>query len=82
VELMKEPLDRVEAEALRLPVQDRARLAPRLLESLDEIDDPREVEGAWKEEIEKRLAEYAGGAASTIPASLVFREARDRLRRR
>lgn len=79
---MSEPVDRVEAEALRLSARNRARLAHRLLESLDDAEDPAEVERAWHAEIERRLAEYAAGVVDTVPASDVFREARDRLRHR
>lgn len=79
---MSESIDRVEAEALRLSARNRARLAHRLLESLDEAEDPAEVEKAWQVEIERRLAEYTAGVVDTVPASDVFREARDRLRQR
>jgi putative addiction module component (TIGR02574 family) len=80
---MSKPIDRVEADALELSLRDRARLAQRLLQSLDEdvVEDPAEVERAWQTEIERRLAEYHEGNVTPIPASEVFREARSRLRR-
>jgi putative addiction module component (TIGR02574 family) len=79
---MSLPLDRLEAEALELPARERARLAHRLIASLDEDaeEDPTEVERAWEEEIQRRLEEYQAGAVQTIPASEVFAEARARLR--
>jgi putative addiction module component (TIGR02574 family) len=79
---MSLPLDRLEAEALELPARERARLAHRLIASLDEDadEDPAEVERAWKEEIQRRLEEYRAGAVQAIPASEVFAEARARLR--
>ena len=74
----------MEAEALQLSVQDRARLARRLLESLDEntVEDRASVELAWQIEIEHRIAEYDAGGVSPIGASDVLREARVRLRQR
>lgn len=68
----------VEAAALELPPEERARLAQRLLASLDR--DPA-VEAAWDEEIERRLAEFEAGRMEAIPADEVFEEARRRLLR-
>ncbi|MBI4501655.1 MAG: addiction module protein [Gemmatimonadetes bacterium] len=77
-------MDRIEAEARQLSVPDRARLAHRLLESLDDgtAEDLREVERAWEAEIERRIAEYRAGEVKAMPAAEVLREARGRLRRR
>lgn len=80
---MSLPLERLEAEALNLPARDRARLAHRLIASLNEEipeDDPAEVERAWEEEIRRRLEEYRSGAVQPVPASEVFARARARLR--
>jgi putative addiction module component (TIGR02574 family) len=81
---MSDAAKKIEAEALELPVQARAHLAHRLLESLDEeaVEDPSEVTRAWEAEIERRVQEYHAGRAETIPASEVFAEARSRLERR
>lgn len=80
---MSLPLERLEAEALELPVGERARLAHRLIASLDEetADDPAEVESAWEEEIRRRVAEVEAGSAELIPAEQVFAELRARFRR-
>ena len=67
----------LEAAALKLPLRDRARLAHRLLESLDEDS---EVEQAWAAEGERRLDEYDRGQVQTIPGEEVFAKARARLR--
>lgn len=74
---MSDPTERLESEARRLSVKDRARLAHRLLESLDDAaaEDPAAVERAWEAEIERRLAEYRAGAVETVAADEVFREA-------
>lgn len=49
-------------DALGLPATERARLARRLLVSLDESEDPRAAE-AWLTEIERRLKEVEDGTA-------------------
>lgn len=75
---MVRSFEQVEADALDLPDDDRARLAHRLLASLEEhaYDDPAGVERAWDDEIRRRLASLDAGSVETIPASQVFREAR------
>jgi putative addiction module component (TIGR02574 family) len=79
---MSRPLEQLEAEVLDLPPSDRARLARRLLASLDDEDaeDPQEVERAWEEEIRRRLEAYRAGQVQTIPASEVLANARALLR--
>jgi putative addiction module component (TIGR02574 family) len=52
------------SEALRLPVEERARLALELLRSLDEPE-PGTAE-AWDAEIDRRGAEVDTGTADTI----------------
>lgn len=80
---MSDAAKKVEADALELPVQERAHLAHRLLESLDEgvVEDPTEVAKAWEAEIERRIREYRSGNVEAIPASEVFAEARSRSER-
>jgi putative addiction module component (TIGR02574 family) len=71
----------IEAGALELSASERARLARRLIESLDEeVEDPTEVERAWEAEIQRRLDEYRAGKVQTTPAADVFSEARRHLR--
>ncbi len=78
---MSKPLERIEAEALELPAQERARLAHLLIESLDaEAENPEEVERAWEEEIRRRLEEFRAGGVQPIPAEQVLAAARARLR--
>lgn len=67
----------LEAAALTLPLRDRARLAQRLLESLDEDG---EVEQAWAAEVERRLDVHDRGQVQAIPGEEVFAKARARLR--
>jgi putative addiction module component (TIGR02574 family) len=71
-------VERIEAEILQLSTEERAYLAQRLIESLDdeEMDDPAEVERAWELEIERRVADYRSGKLETIPAEEVRRKIR------
>ena len=77
------PLKQVEAEALDLPLRERAQLAHRLIASLDEDveENQEEVDRAWEEEIRRRVAEVEAGTAELIPAEQVFAELRARPRR-
>ena len=63
---------------LSLPAPSRAFLVDKLVESIDDYVDP-EVEAAWREEVERRLAEYEDGKVEGIPSEEVFRVARERL---
>lgn len=64
-------VEQLESAALHLPRSDRARLAERLLASLDE---DAEIELAWAEEVRRRVEEVRSGAVETIPGEEVFRE--------
>jgi putative addiction module component (TIGR02574 family) len=66
----------LEAAALSLPRSERARLAERLLASLDEDS---EVEEAWAEEVRRRLEDYRKGEIQSIPSGNLFSEAKRRL---
>src|SRR3989442_15716485 len=66
---------KIEAEALKLPAKERARVAERLLASLEGEADP-ESQRLWLEEAEQRLDELFGGKAKGIPAERVFKKAR------
>ena len=56
--------DQFEQELLKLPAADRARLAERLIASLDE---DAEVEAAWRAEVRRRDADLQSGAVQGIP---------------
>ena len=53
------------AEMLRLPAEERAKLALELLRSLDGEPDPTAA-SAWEEEIERRGTEVDAGTAATM----------------
>jgi putative addiction module component (TIGR02574 family) len=69
----------LESKALKLPTRERARLAERLILSLDEETDP-DAEKFWAEEAERRLEELRSGSVKSRPAESVFRKARPTLR--
>ncbi len=52
-------------EVLRLPPEERARLAVELIRSLDAESD-EDAEAQWTAEIERRSTEVAGGIAPTM----------------
>ena len=69
----------LEAEALKLPVAERAHLAETLLESLDALSEG-EHRRLWTEEAARRDAELDADPSRGRPAADVFRDARARLR--
>ena len=72
-------IDEIEAEVLKLDPQARARLAKRLLESLETLSD-EENERLWAEEADRRDAEWDSTPGSAHPAAEVLRNARAKLR--
>lgn len=68
--------EKVQDDALHLPLEDRSRLATRLLESLD---DDVEVSGEWLEEIRRRAKNLQDGASKLTPQKEVMAEVRDGL---
>ncbi len=56
--------DQIELEALKLPAPQRARLAERLISSLDEES---EVEKEWLVEVRRRDTELDSGEVEGIP---------------
>jgi putative addiction module component (TIGR02574 family) len=66
----------LEAEALKLPPEERALLADHLLASLATQG---EVEQAWAVEVERRLAEVEAGHVDLIPLEQAIERARQAL---
>ena len=69
-------LDDILKDALVLDEHDRAALAERLLASLeqdyiDEQLDEAEIERAWADEAQRRLAEIESGKVKPVPAEEV-----------
>jgi putative addiction module component (TIGR02574 family) len=64
---MSPAADRVLAELLQLPPDDRGAIAASLLDSLDPTD--TEVEAAWSEEIRMRIEDIQSGRVTPVPWS-------------
>ncbi len=66
--------DQILESALEQPDYERARIAERLIASLNAVED-RDVEAAWQHEIDKRVREIDEGVVECIP----WEQVRDRL---
>lgn len=76
---MAHSLPEIEKDALRLSPEDRARLAMRLLSSLEgAAESPDEIEKLWVKEAERRFQELRDGVVQGIPAAKVFSELRNK----
>jgi putative addiction module component (TIGR02574 family) len=74
---MAHSLPEIEKDALKLSAEDRARLAVRLLSSLEETtESPEEIEKLWIAEADRRFQELRDGVVKGIPAREVFAELR------
>ena len=71
-------IEELETEALKLDLTSRARLATKLLTSLETLSES-EIERLWAEEAERRNEEREKGVVAARPAEEVIREARARL---
>ena len=67
---MSRAVEELYEQASQLPAEDRAELAGKLLESIEDPSD-QGVEEAWAAEIERRMADYRAGRVKTIPWSEV-----------
>ena len=72
-------LKELEAEALKLDPKARARLAGKLLESLENLSEEENTR-LWAEEAQRRDVEMDADPNSGISAADVFREARAKLK--
>jgi hypothetical protein len=71
-------IDELEDAALQLDPKDRARLAERLLDSLEQLS-AEENARLWAEEAQRRSDALDAGSLSNRAAEEVFRDARSRL---
>jgi putative addiction module component (TIGR02574 family) len=71
---MADTADKLLDEAMKLPDGERRALALRLLDSVGD-EPPAEVERAWLEEAQRRLADIREGRAEAVP----WAEARRRI---
>jgi len=75
---MANPVREIESKALKLSPRERARLAQRLISSLDQGVEA-DAEKLWLQEAERRLGELKSGQVAGIPAKKVIRTARSAL---
>ena len=74
---MATSLHEIERQAQELEAEERAKLAESMLESLR--NPISEIESAWAEEIESRVAAFDRGDMPAVSAEEVFAEARSLL---
>ena len=72
-------INELEAEVLKLDPKARARLAGKLLKSLEDLSEEENAR-LWAEEAQRRDAEMDADSGSDIPAVDVFSEARAKLK--
>ncbi len=76
---MAQDLETLATDALALPLAQRASLAHKLIESLDEEVDER-AEAEWLAVIDRRLREMDAGEGKGRPIEEVIRELRAKVR--
>ena len=76
---MAPALKKLEKEALKLPARSRARLAKKLITSLDGPPDP-DATKLWIVEAQRRADELASGKVKGIPAHKALQKALSAIR--
>lgn len=69
----------IEKEALELPIDERAKLAQRLLESLDDLSED-EANRLWLSEAARRAREIDGGKVRLVKSEELERRVQARLK--
>lgn len=72
--------DEIAAQAMKLPLRDRVRLAQRLVSSVEDQTET-DVETLWAAEAERRLEELRTGKVQGVEAEEAFRKAQQALKR-
>ncbi len=75
---MSKTLNEIECAALSLSDKERALLAHRLIETLDQSIE-EDVEEAWLDEAEKRYEDYRKGRIGKVSAEVAHKAARESL---
>jgi len=78
-DLMSDIFADLEERARQLPVNDRARLALALIESLEPADEG-DIAEAWRVEAERRCRQIDRGEVKLIPAAEAFDDVRRSLK--
>ena len=76
---MSSQFDDLSKRIRALPAGERAALFRELIDALDPGQAP-DVEKLWREEAERRYAQYLRGEVEAIPGDVVMAEARKRLK--
>jgi putative addiction module component (TIGR02574 family) len=66
------PIEKIEAEIMELPADERVVLAYRILDTVSEDFTSLEIETAWMKEAEERLETFDKGDRERIPAKEVI----------
>jgi putative addiction module component (TIGR02574 family) len=77
---MRSAPEQLEDDAMRLPPRSRARLAQRLIASLEQEPADPDAEALWMTEAQRRAEELASGKVHGIPAETALTKARAALR--
>jgi putative addiction module component (TIGR02574 family) len=72
--------DDLRTDALRLPAEERARLAHKLLVSLEDEEVHADATEEWARELERRAQDVLSGAVETKDADVVLDRISARLR--
>ena len=72
-------IEDIAERALTLDIKDRARLAERLLLSLEQLSE-EEISALWADEAERRLISYRDGESQAVSAESVFEKAKNLVR--
>jgi putative addiction module component (TIGR02574 family) len=59
--------DELLSDVLRLPPDERAEVAHKLILSLEDGPEAQDAEAAWDEELERRAREVLDGTVKTVP---------------
>ena len=81
---MSTHFDQLAADAMKLPLRDRVRLAQQLVSTLDEeveTASQAEIDGLWFAEAERRLEELHSGSVHGVDAEEAFRSAHEAIKR-
>ncbi|TVM03630.1 MAG: addiction module component [Candidatus Brocadia sp. WS118] len=70
---MSNSLEKMTKDVLSLPLKDRAKLAHKLITSLDEHVDS-DINNAWETEINRRVRDIKNGIAKGKPAVQILSE--------
>ena len=64
--------DQLLREAMRLPPEERAKLARELISSLDDSVPDSDRDVAWATEIRRRINEYDSGNVTAVPGDTLL----------